>query len=460
MNKNESQNENINIITGDPKKAIKKLAWPMMISMFVTMAYNLADGVWIAGLGTNALAALGFTTPLFMVVVGLGSGLGAGANSLIARYIGSNNKKEADNAAIHSILITIVISIILMIVLTFFLKDLLLIMGVGSTIDLALEYGYIVFGGVFVFLFSNVGASILRAEGDVNRSMYAMVITAVLNIVIDPIFIYTLDMGMAGAAWATIISALISCILIVYWIFIEKKTYLSFSRKDFKYKNYIVKNLLNVGLAASADTLMMAILSMILNLILAIVAGQYGVAVFTAGWRVLLMALVPHLGLGTAVLTVMGTAYGAKNFKKMNIVFDYGLKLGLIFAIIISILIFIFAEQIAIIFAYTDASQELIPGIIDFLRIMVIYFITIPIGVIPTSTFQGIGKGLSSFIMIVLRSLVFIVIFVYIFSISLNMGIMGVWYGLTVGGIIGVIISYGWAKLYLNKICSVNTIST
>ncbi|MDR3291826.1 MAG: MATE family efflux transporter [Methanobrevibacter sp.] len=450
MNENENQ-DNITIITGDPKRAIRKLAYPMMVAIFLTMAYNLADGVWVAGLGTESLAALGFATPLFMIVVGLGTGLGAGANSLIARYIGANEKNKADNAAIHSILLTVVISIILMIVLCIFLKDLLLLMGAGTSIDLALEYGYIVFVGLFVFIFSNVGASVLRSEGDVNRAMYAMAITAVINIIMDPIFIYTLKMGMAGAAWATILSALISCIVIAYWLFIEKSTYLSFNKKDFKYSGKIIKDLLNVGLPASADTLIMSILSMILNLILAIVSGNYGVAIFTAGWRVLLMVLIPQLGLGTAVLTVVGANFGAKKYDKMDEAFKYSIKLGLIFSIIISIFIFIFADQIALIFAYGDANTDLMSGIVDFLRIMSIYFITIPFGIIPTSTFQGLGKGPSSLIIILLRSLIFISLFSYIFAIPLNMGIFGVWYGLNVGGVVGVIFSYGWVKLHLNN---------
>ncbi|MDR3222757.1 MAG: MATE family efflux transporter [Methanobrevibacter sp.] len=453
MNENREKNENhdnITMIIGDPKRAVRKLAYPMIIAMFLTMSYNLADGIWVAGLGTDSLAALGFATSLFMIVVGLGTGLGAGANSLIARYIGANEKKKADNSAIHSILLTVIISVILMIVLVFFLKDLLLIMGAGTSIDLALEYGYVVFIGLFVFLFSNVGASVLRAEGDVNRSMYAMAITAVLNIILDPIFIYTLNMGMTGAAWATILSALISCIVIAYWLFIEKKTYLSFDKKDFNYSNKIMKDLLNVGLPASAETLIMSILSIVLNLILVIVSGNYGVAVFSAGWRVLLMVLVPQLGLGTAVLTVMGANYGAKKYDKMNVAFNYSIKLGLIISIIISVITFTFADQIALIFVYNDISGELRSGIVNFLRIMSIYFITIPFGVMSTFSFQGLGKGPSSLLIILLRSFIFISIFSYIFAIVLNMGILGVWWGLNVGGVIGVIIGYSWVKLHLN----------
>ncbi|MDR3063454.1 MAG: MATE family efflux transporter, partial [Methanobrevibacter sp.] len=117
--------KNIDLITGDPKKAIVKLAWPMMVSMLLIMVYNLADSIWIAGLGSDALAALGFVTPLFMIIIGLGNGLGAGANSLIARSIGGKDKKTADNAALHSVLITFILSILTPIIVLLFLKDIL-----------------------------------------------------------------------------------------------------------------------------------------------------------------------------------------------------------------------------------------------------------------------------------------------------------------------------------------------
>ncbi len=114
--------ERLSLITGDPKKAIRTLSVPMIVSMLLMMVYNLADSIWVAGLGPNSLAALGFITPLFMMVIGLGNGLGAGANSLISRCIGAKNKKGSDNAAIHSIILTITLSVLLTIFILIFLK--------------------------------------------------------------------------------------------------------------------------------------------------------------------------------------------------------------------------------------------------------------------------------------------------------------------------------------------------
>ena len=117
----ESKSKNIEIITGDPKKAIVKLAIPMMISMLLIMMYNIADSIWVAGLGADALAAIGFITPLFMILVGLGNGIGAGANSLIARNIGAENHKQANNAGLHAILLSVIVSVIFTVLIEVFM---------------------------------------------------------------------------------------------------------------------------------------------------------------------------------------------------------------------------------------------------------------------------------------------------------------------------------------------------
>ena len=105
------KNSNIEMITGDPKKAINKLALPIIASMLLIMANNIIDSIWVAGLGAEPLAALGYVTPLFMILIGIGNGIGAGGNSLISRYIGAENHKSANNAAIHNFILGVIISI-------------------------------------------------------------------------------------------------------------------------------------------------------------------------------------------------------------------------------------------------------------------------------------------------------------------------------------------------------------
>ena len=110
------KNENIEMITGDPKKAINKLSLPIIASMFLIFANSIIDSIWVAGLGAEPLAALGYTTPLFMIIVGFGNGLGAGGNSVISRFIGAEDKSSANNAAIHNLILSAIVSIIISII--------------------------------------------------------------------------------------------------------------------------------------------------------------------------------------------------------------------------------------------------------------------------------------------------------------------------------------------------------
>ncbi len=444
--------QRISMVTGEPKKAIRVLAIPMIISMFLIMAYNLADSIWVAGLGPNALAALGFINPLFMIVIGLGNGLGAGATSLIARCIGAKNKEGADNAAMHSLILTIVVSAVITVILLLFLKEILLLMGAGVTIDLAMEYGQIVFGGLIFFIFSNVASGILRAEGDVNRPMYAIAATTVLNIILDPIFIYYFGWGVSGAAWATILSSSLSCVVLFYWLLLKRDTYVSFSREDFKASWNVIKNILMVALPASIESLVMSILGVILNLMLVVTGGAEAVAVYTAGWRVVMMAMIPPIGIGTAAITVGGAAYGARNYENLSTTLSYSTKLGVGIAVVTGLLSYVFAGNIATIFTYSPESAFMAPSIAAFLQVMFLFYLTVPLGITASSIFQGMGKGFTSLILTVLREVVFMAFFSYLFAFTLGFGSPGVWWGIVVGGGLGCVVAYIWATIYVRRL--------
>lgn len=455
MNSNNSKKEvdqRIAMITGDPKRAIRVLSVPMIISMFLIMAYNLADSIWVAGLGPNALAALGFINPLFFIVIGLGNGLAAGATSLIARCIGAQNKKGADNAAIHSLVLTLVVSIILTIFTLIFLPNILLLMGAGETVGLATQYGQIVFGGLIVFMFSSVASGILRAEGDVNRPMYAMAATAILNIIIDPIFIYYFGWGVSGAAWATIISSSIACILMAYWLLWKGDTYISFSREDFKASWKVVKDILMVGLPASAESFVMSVLGVVLNLMLVITGGAAAVAVYTAGWRVVMMAMIIPIGIGTATITVAGAAYGARKYDRLSSALSYSAKLGVGISLVTATISYIFAGYIASIFTYSSQSAFMAPSIASFLQVMFLFYLPVPLGITASSVFQGMGKGITSLILTVIREVVFISFFAYLFAFTLGFGSQGVWWGIVIGGGIGCIVAYLWATMFIKRL--------
>lgn len=445
------KSKNIEMITGDPKKAIVKLALPMMLSMLLIMLYNIADSIWVAGLGADALAAIGFITPLFMVLVGLGNGIGAGANSLIARYIGANNYKQANNAALHGIVLSIIVSVIFTVLIEVLMVPILQFMGAGNTIQYALDYSYIIFGFLFIFVYSGVASAIFRSEGDMRRATIAIAVTAILNIILDPVFIYILNFGIAGAAWATVISATMSCLVMSYWIWGKRDLYLDLSWKNFNYQSYIMLDTLQVAIPSTLENIVFSALAIIINSMLVMADGTTAVAVYTASMRIVQLAMIPLIGIGTAVLTVAGVAYGAHNYKNLQTAHSYSIKLGFAVSIALGIVIYIFSPQIASMFAYTSASSTLAPEIARAISVLTLFVLAIPHGIMSSMMFQGVGKGVYSLLITLLRSLILESVFAYIFCFIFGWGVVGIYAGVIMGCFVGGTIGYIWAKLFIRE---------
>ena len=445
-------NENVEMITGDPKKAINKLAWPMITSMFLIFLNNIVDSIWVAGLGPAPLAALGYVTPLFMVLVGFGNGIGAGATSLISRYIGAEKRDEANNAAIHSAILSVIVSLILTVFFLLSLESLLKIMGASDVLKYAMDYGIIVFAFTAPILIPPIFGGAFRAEGDVKRATLPIAVVAIINMVLDPIFIYSFGWGVSGAALATGLSPLFAILMMLYWIFIKKDTYLSYNKKDFHNNFKIYKDILVVGIPASLEQLIMAALAVTVNYMLTLVSGSVAVAVYTAGWRIISLGLLPAIGVGTAAITVAGVAYGAKKYENIRTACRYSVKLGLISSIIVCILLFVFANQVAFIFSYSEASSHLEPLIASFIQLMCLFILYVPFGASAGNVFQGLGKGTTSFILTTFREFVLVLIFAYLLGFVFNMGERGIYYGMLLGGFLGSVIAYGYIELYVDRL--------
>ena len=447
----DNKSENIEMITGDPKKAIIKLSIPMMVSMLLIMLYNIADSIWVAGLGADALAAIGFITPLFMVLVGLGNGIGAGANSLIARYIGAKNYRQANNAALHGILLSVIVSVIFTVLIEVFMVPILEFMGARNTMDYAMSYSYIIFGFLFIFVYSGVASAIFRSEGDMRRATIAIAVTAILNIILDPIFIYILNLGIAGAAWATVISATMSCVVMSYWIWGKRDLYLDLSFKNFDYQSYIMLDTLQVAIPSTLENIVFSALAIIINSMLVMADGTTAVAVYTASMRIVQLAMIPLIGIGTALLTVAGVAFGAHNHENLKIAHSYSIKLGFLVSISLGIVIYIFSSQIATMFAYTSASASLAPQIADAISVLMLFVLAIPHGIMSSMMFQGVGKGVYSLLITLLRSLILESVFAYILCFMFGWGVVGIYIGIILGCFVGGTIGYVWAKFFIRK---------
>jgi len=455
MFSNDSSN-NVDLMLKNPKKALINMSIPLIISLLITSFYNLIDAFWVSGIGADALAGIGFFTPIFMILVGFGNGLGSGAAFALSKYLGGGNKQKANNASIHSIIINIIVSLVVTIILLILLNPILNAMGAGQTIGYATDYGVIILlGSVFIIL-SNALYGIFRGEGDTTRPMYAMMASAILNMILDPIFIYKFDLGVMGAAAATIVSSIFVILVLIYWFYIKKDTYLKPNISNFTFEKDISKDIIKVGIPASIQLLNNAFFAAVFSALLTFVGSTDSVAVYSTGWRIVTIGTTPLLAIGTTLISVIAANYGAKNYKNIKIAHRYAMKISILIAFVIAVLTNIFAGDIASVFASSGSSSRIASELTSFLSWIVIYYPTMAVGVASTYVFQGVGKGLTAMFQTIMRETGFTIFFAVLLGVVFGYGVWGAWMGIVLGEVVSNNITMLWADYLIKKLININ----
>jgi putative MATE family efflux protein len=461
-----NETKGVKTLLGDPKKAVIKLAIPMIIGMSVQALYNLTNAVWVGGKGPEALAAVGFFFAVNMIGISLAVGIGIGGGAAISRRIGQKKPVEANQVAVHTIIITLIATAAYMLPLLLFTEPIFRSLGASSSIGDTMTYARIMAMGTIFIFFSNVANAILRSEGDANRSTVALAFGAVLNIFLDPFFIYAwtwnlpfgikltlgMDMGVAGAAWASVLALAISSLILFYWLFIEKKTYVKFSFRDFSFSGPVMKEILVVGGPSTLSQLSMSIMFLFLTVILSVIGGDDGVAIYTTGWRVVSLAILPILGLGAAVTAISGAAFGAKDYDKLAIVHSYSFKIGLLIETVLAAIVFFTAPYIVKAFTWSTDSSRLNEPITTMLRIMWIFFPAVAGGILSSQLFLGIRQGFISLVLTIARTLIITVPLAALFGIAFRLNLIGVYIGVISGSWIVSVWGFTWARMHIQSL--------
>jgi len=213
------------------------------------------------------LAAVGLFFPFMLFLMGFSNGIGIGGGSAVSRRIGEKNKIAADNTAIHTLFLTIGTGLVISLLLLPFLPRIYAMMGAKEqVITMSVGYSRIIVSGALLLFFTNMANNLLRAEGDAKRSMYAIILGAVINIILDPIFIYLFRLGVLGAAWATLISISITTILLFIWLFLKRNTYISLRLSEFSPDRHIIGEILRVGIPSTLSMISMSVTMYLLNI--------------------------------------------------------------------------------------------------------------------------------------------------------------------------------------------------
>ncbi len=389
------------------------LALPVVLSMVISLIYNMADTYFVAKTqNTNLVAAVSLCAPLFTLMVALGDIFGIGGSSIISRLFGQKKYKEANSVNGFCCLGAIVCGILITILMLIFKTPLLNLLGANTeTLPYASSYYTIIAIGATFIIFQFSPSNIIRTEGLAKESMFGTILGSIINIILDPIFILGLNMGAAGAAIATIIGYIASDILFIYFMNHRSK------KLDFKVKKYIISNeeikqIFSIGIPASTTNLMASLATTITNRYL-VTFGNDKVAAMGIALKVNMIVMLIMVGFAFGAQPLLGYNYGAGNKKRLRDIIRFDILVEIVFAICTSIILAIFAPQIIHCFMQ---NQQIINAGSTMLRCLIISSPCLGLILVFTTLFQSEGKALPAFILSISRQGIIYIIVITILS--------------------------------------------
>lgn len=391
------QNTKLNLLGNAPiSKALVSLGIPIMIGMLINALYNLADAYFVSGLGESPMGAISIVFPLGQVVVGLGLMFGNGAASYLSRLLGCEDKNTADTVASTALYSSILIGAILIILTFIFLRPVLMLLGATETImPYALTYARIYILSCIFNVFNVTMNNIAASEGAAKTTMCALLSGAVINVGLDPLFIYTFHMGVAGAAIATAISQFISSLVYLSYV-LRKKSAFTFSIKSFSPTKQIFAEILKIGIPTLTFQLLTSLSIALINR----VANGYGDAVIAgmgAVTRITSMGTLVVFGFLKGFQPIAGFSYGAKNFKRLRQSIKISILWSTVFCIIVGLLMILFSAQI--ISQFANENEEMILIGQKSLTGNGFSFFLFGFYTVYSSLFLALGKGTAGFIL-------------------------------------------------------------
>lgn len=377
---------------GNPTKLIFSFAVPMLIGNIFQQFYSMVDAIIVGRfVGVQALAAVGATGAMNFLVLGFVMGLTTGFSIIVAQYFGFNDENKLRKSVAMSVYLSIISTIIITVLSLLLSKPLLMFMNTPTDIlDDANKYISIIFAGIIVTIFYNLLSSVLRALGDSKTPLYFLVISSIINVILDLVFVISFSMGVAGAAYATIISQAVSCVLCLIYMS-KKHPILKLKKNDWDVDYRIIKKLLNLGIPTALQSSVTAVGVMVIQSTI----NNFGstiVAAYTAASKVEQLATQPGFTFGLAMATYTGQNLGAGKIERIGIGLKKCIKLSMIFSIIGTILVFIFGGNLTQLFV-SGEQYEVIAASKKYLDIVSIFFFVLGLLFIYRNALQGLGNA-------------------------------------------------------------------
>ena len=416
---------------------LAKLAIPTTIGMIANSLYNVVDTIFIGrGVGTLAIAGIGIVFPIQIIIMAIAQLFGMGAASMVSRSLGKKDYGRASNIVGNSIIASFALGTFAAIIVFIFLNPILRVFGSTENIlPFARDYLFIVTFGFIYFPFLVSTNNLVRAEGDAKNAMITMLLATGINIILDPIFIFGLNMGIKGAAYATIIAQFSGFMYIVLYYVLGRSS-LKIRMAHFRMKWHIFKEMVSLGFASFIRQVSMSFLIIVVNNSLRTYGGDIAIAVFSVVNRVVMFATMPLFGVVAGVQPMIGFNYGANNMGRVK----ESLRTSILSTMIIGAVFFIIFMAIpGRIINLFSTDMELINNGIFPIRMIALLFPLVGFQVIGAGFFQSIGKARPSIILSLSRQVLFLIPLILL--LPLLLGINGIWIAFPIADFLAILIT-------------------
>lgn len=444
------RNEKMELLGSAPiSKALIALGIPIMIGMLINALYNLVDAYFVGGLGERQMGAISIVFPLGQIVVGLGLMFGNGAASYLSRLLGCGDKDTANKVASTALYGSVLAGAILIIVAVIFLKPILILLGTTDSImPYAMKYARIYVISCIFNVFNVTMNNIVTSEGAAKTTMCALLLGAILNICLDPIFIYVFQMGVSGAAIATAISQIVSTYIYLNYA-LRKRSAFTFSVREFAPTKQRMTEILKIGVPTMTFQFLTSLSIALINR----AANGYGDAVIAgmgAVTRVISMGTLVVFGFLKGFQPIAGFSYGAKKFDRLQEAIKTSILWSTIFCVIVGLLMAVFSTQI--ISRFTDGNAEMILVGQRSLMANGFSFMLFGFYTVYSSLFLALGKGTAGFILGACRQgICFVPIIVFLPRLW---GLPGILYAQPIADVISAVIAIFMAFHLHKELCA------
>lgn len=439
MAKNNSQEKQNMILSGNLFKAILTLAIPIMVNSFIQTMYNLTDTYWLGKIGTDPMAAITLVSPVQNIIINFGQGITTAGAILMSQYIGAGEKKQAVNMANHLFICSTVFSLSCAFICAIATPGIVGWLGAeGNLFELGVTYLKVVVLDM-PFLFTiNMYNAVRQAQGDTVRPMLMNLLGIGINFILDPLLMIVLDMGILGAALATLLAKIPPALLCLISLF-KTSQGIKLSYKDFKFESSKLKEIVKVGLptAIGGSTMQLGFLLMTKNVLK---YGSVATAAYGIGNKINGIITMPSNGIGSAVSTIVGQNMGAKQVERAHRGYKMAMFMAIIFLFVGGMILSRRPISSFLVNIFTDDSKvsELAT---DFLSLMAFWCWTNGIYNATMGLFQGSGHTMITMLVDASRIWVFRFLTLFICENIFSLGVTSIWYS--------VVISNGTSSLIL-----------